>query len=539
MRMSPLSSRPARTDALIVAGARIAYAVGVGAVLVTTAHLATGQWHAWWPAAVGVVVAALAAGGEMVLGGASARREEKRLRRRLLETVFSTPPGPDDRPDQTARTVGLMTDNVERFAEYRQVYWSASLGALAIPVLTICYVAIAIDPLVALGMLVVAALAPLSVKGFIRAFRKTSAKSRRERARLSARYVDAIRHLVLIRMVGAGERIHRELAEAGERNRVAVMKLLAGNQIVIIVLDGVVSLFLVVDVVLLAWWRFAAGAISVTDCVTLALLTTLMIEPINQVAGFFYVGMGGRASERALTRYLAAPRPATSADVSPARGEGAIAAAHIGHDYGRGEVLRDVSFTIPEGARVAIVGPSGSGKSTLLSLLAGAMPLQRGSLRIGEVDCADAGLADVRRVSAVVAQRTWLFTGTIADNLRLANPEATDEQMMDALSRAHLADWVRSLPAGLQTHLGEQGDLMSGGQAQRLSLARAFVSGRRILLLDEPTSQVARESEAQIIAAIEGIDRDLTVVLVTHRPRLVDLADTVWRIEDGHVEVTR
>ena len=130
-------------------------------------------------------------------------------------------------------------------------------------------------------------------------------------------------------------------------------------------------------------------------------------------------------------------------------------------------------------------------------------------------------------------QRTWLFAGTVADNLAIANPNATREQMWDALRRAGVADEVEAMPKGLDSDAGEQGRLMSGGQAQRISLARAFLSGRNILLLDEPTSHVDVDSERRIIDAISQISDNTTVVMVTHRRRLLRLAHDVQRVSAG------
>ena len=150
-----------------------------------------------------------------------------------------------------------------------------------------------------------------------------------------------------------------------------------------------------------------------------------------------------------------------------------------------------------------------------------------------------AGTQDaIRAASAVVAQSTWLFTGTIADNLRLADPGAADERLWRALETAGLADEVRRMPEGLHTLLGEQGLGLSGGQAQRVSLARAFLADRPLLILDEPTSQVDLDSEARIVEAIGRLARGRTVVTVSHRAGALVTADRVVRVADGAVSAT-
>ena len=439
---------------------------------------------------------------------------------------------PTGRPSP-AQLVTLMTDNAERMSEYRQVYLGATLAALAIPFLTLAYVT-SLDPLLGLGIMAACPLVPLAIWGFMRLFRKVSATSRKERGRLAVQYLDALRNLIPIRLLNAGRRTEERLRAQGETNRRAIMRLLAGNQVVIIVLDGAFSLLLICWSVHLIGSRLAAGAITPGQGLSVALLLTLMLEPLVQVAGFFYIGMGGMASQRAIEQQLShipAERPTAASGTAPT--ESAISLQNVHHDYGRGPVLNGLDLEVPYGAKVAIMGPSGAGKSTLLSLLRGTLPAQRGAVVLDGRDLGALEPEQVCRISACVAQSTWLFSGTVADNLRIANPGATDEELWEALRRAHVADEVERMPQGLDSDVGERGQLISGGQAQRLSLARAFLSGRRILLLDEPTSQVDVVSEAAIIDALAGIGPEWTVLMVTHRRSLLSIADAAHELRDG------
>lgn len=196
-------------------------------------------------------------------------------------------------------------------------------------------------------------------------------------------------------------------------------------------------------------------------------------------------------------------------------------------------MLTDVDLEVPAGQRLAVVGPSGAGKSTLLALLAGDLLPTSGTVSINGTRSSAATADEVRGASALVTQSTWLFTGTIADNLRLADPDATPERMWWALEAANLADEVRAMPQGLETAVGERGMSLSGGQAQRLSLARAFLADRPLLLLDEPTSQVDLASEAQIVEAIERLAAGRTVVTVSHRAGALTACDRVVTVENG------
>lgn len=534
-----------RRDTWIVAALRCLYAVGMGTVLVAAAHLLAAiaekrdfSSSAITAGIIGTLVAGLAAFAELRYGGAAARAEERRMRRTILTRFFAAPPEAGD-GEGNSRIVTLMTDNAERVTEYRQAYFGATVAAMAIPFGTLAFVAIAIDWVSGLIIMALCPLIPVLVIGFMRFFRSTSAASRRERATLSAKYLDAIRNLVTIRLLGAGERVEADLREQGERNRFAIMKLLAGNQVVIIVLDSVFSLLLICASAVLAGIRYGGGHVSIAGALAIVLLSVLLIEPLTQVAGFFYIGMGGKASERAIGTYLASaqdlrdvnrlPRATRTGEIADG-----IAVAGVSYDYGRGPVLTDIDLRVRPGERVAIVGRSGGGKTTLINLLSGVLPLQSGEIDIAGRRLADLELDEIRQLTALVSQRTWLFTGTIADNLRIA-ADVGEEEMWQALERAHVAEEIRRMPQGLMTDVGEQGGLVSGGQAQRISLARAFLSGRKILLLDEPTSQVDIESEEKIISAISQIGREYTILMVTHRRSLLAIADETWELAEGRL----
>lgn len=566
---TPVISPAGVRASCIVAVLRMASAVFAGAALVGVAGIADGRESFAGPLAC-ACAAGLAAFAEILFGGHAARAEERRIRRSLLSRLFAS----RSREDSGAHAVQLLTDNVERATEYRQIYLGSTLAALLIPFVVLAYISVSFDPVLGLTVMALCPLIPVLLAVFMRFFRKTSAKSRKERAVLAGKYLDAIRNLVTIRLLGAGPRIERQLKDQGERNRGAIMKLLAGNQLVIIVVDGLFSLILICATCTLAVVRFNAGAMTASQVLATVLLTALLIEPLAQVAGFFYIGMGGIASQRAIRAYIdnhsdpsaegAAAKSGAAgdagADVDAATqaeagasgdlgaegdadesgGPGAVGGVgcpvvvrNVSFDYGRGEVLHGVDLAVASGSKIAVVGRSGGGKSTLMGLMSGMLRPARGSVLIDGKNLAFASAQEAAALTARVAQTTWLFTGTIADNLRLAKEDATPEEMWNALRGAQIADEIERMPEGIDTDVGEQGAFLSGGQAQRISIARALLSGRRILLLDEPTSQVDIESEARIVDALRSLGRDLTVVLVTHRSALLDVADKVYEMKDG------
>ena len=529
---------------------------------------------AWRPLLLQAVLAAAVAGacqiGVEALSRTSAAREEGRLRSRLLAHLFDL--GPARAADlRSGSTVSLLTDGVERVALYRQTFLAPTAASFASPALVLALLAVVIDPLPCLVLLMAVVLVP----GFIIALhlrvRRSSSGSRRARTRLAGAYLDAIQGLTTLTLARAAARTAADLRRAGEDNRRAVMGLLAGNQLVILVTDCLFSLFFIAATAGMALVRLRAGAIDVGDALALVLTSFVLLEPLDRVGAFFYVGMGGLANQRAMRRVLGARRTAGAApdDGAPAAppggrddapalslrrvtaswaGDGAGAdgargrgdrGRAVGRDDRAGRdgagdvVLSDVDLTVARGEHVALIGPSGAGKSTLLALASGDLLPAAGTVRVGGIASTAATQDEVRATGALVAQSTWLFAGTIADNLRLADPTATPERMWRALERANLAQEVRLMPAGLDTVVGENGLGLSGGQAQRVSLARAFLADRPLLLLDEPTSQVDLAGEAQIIEAIDRLAAGRTVLTVSHRAGALTGADRVIRVADG------
>ncbi len=552
---------------------------------------------AWPPLLLQVVLAAAVSGACQIvveaLSRTSAAREEGRLRSRLLAHLFDL--GPARAADlRSGSTVSLLTDGAERVALYRQTFLAPTAAAFASPALVLALLAVVIDPLPCLVLLVAVVLVP----GFIIALhlkvRRSSSGSRRARTRLAGAYLDAIQGLTTLTLARAAARTAADLRRAGEDNRRAVMGLLAGNQLVILVTDCLFSLFFIAAAAGMALIRLRAGAIDVGDALALVLTSFVLLEPLDRVGAFFYVGMGGLANQRAMRRVLGARRapgaapddgapavpPGGRDDAAPAlslrrvtaswagNGDGADGARGRDGRAGRGGrshpapgrgapdgapgrggrtgrdgadgrdgagdvVLSDVDLTVARGEHVALIGPSGAGKSTLLALASGDLLPAAGTVRVGGIASTAATQDEVRAAGALVAQSTWLFAGTIADNLRLADPTATPERMWRALERANLAQEVRLMPAGLDTVVGENGLGLSGGQAQRVSLARAFLADRPLLLLDEPTSQVDLAGEAQIIEAIDRLAAGRTVLTVSHRAGALTGADRVIRVADG------
>ena len=208
---------------------------------------------------------------------------------------------------------------------------------------------------------------------------------------------------------------------------------------------------------------------------------------------------------------------------------------HVTFSYGEETILSDLSLDIRKGEILGIIGPSGSGKSTLLRLFMRFWDVNRGAVKLSGADVKDINTADLRQMEALVTQDTHLFHDSIANNLRIAKPDATREELEEACRKASVHDFILSLPKGYDTPVGELGDTLSGGERQRLGLARAFLHGAPLLLLDEPTSNLDSLNEAVILRALREEQGDRTVVLVSHRASTMGIAHRVCRVTNGRL----
>ena len=197
--------------------------------------------------------------------------------------------------------------------------------------------------------------------------------------------------------------------------------------------------------------------------------------------------------------------------------------------------LRDVSFTLEPGRKVAVVGPSGSGKSTLASLILRFRDPQGGAIRLGDRSLSEYAQEDVRRLISMVPQSTHVFNDTLRNNLLLADPKASEEALERALERARISDFVERLPEGLDTHVGEQGARLSGGERQRLAVARALLRDVPLLVLDEPTANLDTMIERELLVSVWETTRDRALLLITHRLVEMEEMDEILVMDAGRV----
>jgi ATP-binding cassette, subfamily C, bacterial CydD len=323
------------------------------------------------------------------------------------------------------------------------------------------------------------------------------------------------------------------------------MRLLAVSQVSLFFIDLVSTLGTTVLACALVLWRGQSGALTLGEGVTLALLSVELTRPLSLLGAFFHAGAGGVAAAQHVFAILEIPPQVADAPSGAEMEATASLTPHIRFedvyltydapaDRSEGErtsegrpALNGVSFEIHPGETVALVGASGAGKSSILNLLLRFFDPQGGQITLGGLPLKSLPLAWLRAQMALVAQNTYLFYGTVAENLRLGKPEATQAEMEQAARAANVHNFILSLPQGYETPVGERGLTLSCGQAQRIAIARAMLKDAPIILLDEATASLDPENEIHIQEAINELVQNKTVIVIAHRLNTVVHADKI------------
>jgi ATP-binding cassette, subfamily B, bacterial IrtB/YbtQ len=313
----------------------------------------------------------------------------------------------------------------------------------------------------------------------------------------------------------------------------------ASRRTVLSALPGAVGLTLAVQAmftVLLVLGTYLAlgGNIGAAEVLTILVLAARCADPLLSLADIGGKLRGARSELARLDTVLRTePLPEPREPIQPVRHD--LVFESVAFQHGDHTVLDDVSLSVPEGQRLAVVGPSGAGKSTLLQLIARFYDVDTGAVRMGGVDVRAINTEVLMAQIAIVFQDVYLFDGTIEENVRLGRPDADEAEVRAAATAARLDDVIERLPGGWATNVGEGGALLSGGERQRVSIARALLKNAPIVLLDEVTSALDPVNEAAVHEGIERLIAGRTVVMVAHRMRTVQRADRVVFLDGGRL----
>ncbi|WP_406428388.1 thiol reductant ABC exporter subunit CydD [Streptomyces sp. NBC_01589] len=452
------------------------------------------------------------------------------LRGRLLDRAAAL--GPDWLSGQrTGSLVALATRGVDALDDYFARYLPQLGLAVVVPVAVLARI-VTEDWVSAAIIVVTLPLIPLFMILIGWATQSRMDRQWQLLSRLSGHFLDVVAGLPTLKVFGRAKAQAESIRTITSQYRRATLRTLRIAFLSSFALELLATLSVALVAVTIGM-RLVHGELDLYTGLVVLILAPEAYLPIRQVGAQYHAAAEGLAAAEEIFAILETePRAGGTADVPPSlRLE--LEGVTVRHE-GRAEPSLDgASLVVDEGETVALVGPSGVGKSTLLNVVLGFAAPDEGRIRVGGVDLATLAPERWRERIAWVPQRPQLFAGTIAENVRLARPDADDSAVTAALRDAGAYDFVAELPDGAQTLLGEDGAGLSAGQRQRLALARAFLADRPLLLLDEPTASLDGETEAGIVEAVRRLAAGRTVLLVVHRPALLSIADRVVELEPG------
>ncbi|MER7177123.1 ABC transporter ATP-binding protein/permease [Streptomyces mesophilus] len=470
-----------------------------------------------------------------------ATRAGARVRVRLRDELFAHLGRLGPAHLTTARTGAVRTtlvDGVEGVDAYVSRYLPQLIVTLTAPPLLLIAVAV-IEPRALFGLVPALVLALAGPRAWDRLLARRGKEHWDTYEQLGADYLEALQGMPALRAAGAVGRARGRLEErSGALHRATVAKLrvsLVDTGITDLAIQGGTA-----AAALLACWSTASGSTTATGTYLVLLLAGECFRPVRDLSREWHAGYLGVSAADGLAA-LRTAEPAVS-DTGTVRADWhtppELRFENVQFTYRGGEAsaLTGVSFTAEAGRTTAIVGPSGAGKSTLIALLLRHHDPQHGRITVDGRDTTSYALDALRGGIAVVSQETHLFHASIADNLRLARADATDEELRRAARAAGVHDEIAGLTDGYDTVLGERGATLSGGQRQRLALARALLADASVLVLDEATSSVDERREADIVRELLDAAGERTVLVVAHRLAAVRHADSIVVLDGGRVD---
>ncbi|MCD8077013.1 MAG: ABC transporter ATP-binding protein/permease [Lachnospiraceae bacterium] len=430
----------------------------------------------------------------------------------------------------TSEVVQLCTDGVEQLETYFGKYLSQLFYSLLAP-LTLFIVVAPISLRAAIVLLVFVPLIPLSIVAVQKIAKKLLNRYWDIYTGLGDSFLENLQGLTTLKIYQAdGLKAEEMDAEAQEFRRITMKVLtmqLNSTSVMDIVAYGGAALGMV-----MAAGQYVQGALSLGQTVAIILLAAEFFLPLRQLGSFFHIAMNGMAASDKIFRLLDLPEPQDGI-AAPPSGEISLSLEGVHFSYdGEREILKGLDLVIPAGSFVSLVGESGCGKSTVAGILTGKNRGYTGQVCIGGRPLSELKESEWMAQVTLVRHDSYLFKGTVRENLLMARPEATEEEMQAALARVNLLDFLET-QRGLETELLEQAGNLSGGQRQRLAMARALLHDTPVYIFDEATSNIDAESEERILEVIRELARSRTVLMISHRLYNVVESDCIYRMEDG------
>ena len=481
-------------------------------------------------AAAAVIIRFICATSSSRMGYLSSKAVKKTLREMIYQKLLRLGAAYKEQAN-TSEVVQVAVEGVDQLETYFGAYLPQFFYAMLAP-LTLFVVLAFINFPSAIVLLICVPMIPVTIIMVQRWAKKLLAKYWGQYTALGDTFLENLQGLTTTKIYQSDAFKHEEMNQQSEHFRKITMKVLTMQLNSITIMDLIAYGGAALGVILAAS-QFKGGHVDLAGCLMIILLAADFFLPMRMLGSFFHIAMNGMAASDKIFRLLDLPEPEQKTRNVPSDCSIECKGLHFSYDADR-EILHGVDMTFPKGSFTAIVGESGCGKSTIASILMGRNKGYSGSICIGGVPLSEISEESLMQNITYISHQSYLFKGTVRDNLLMARPNAGEDTLWQVLEQVNLSDFLKN-EKGLDTVLNEKASNLSGGQCQRLALARALLHDSPVYIFDEATSNIDVESENDIMAQIHALAKTKTVILISHRLANVVGADNIYVLEKGSV----
>ena len=482
-------------------------------------------------AVMAVTVRFFCAIGASRMGFLSSKKVKKTLREAIYTKLLKLGAAYKEQI-RTSEIVQVAVEGVDQLETYFGAYLPQFFYAMLAP-LTLFLVLLRVNVPSAVVLFVCVPLIPAAIAAVQTWAKKLLSKYWGQYTALGDTFLENLQGLTTLKIYQADAFKNKEMNEESEKFRKITMKVLTMQLNSITIMDiiayGGAALGVFFSVT-----QYQKGGVDLAGALLVILLSADFFIPMRQLGSFFHIAMNGMAASDKIFRFLELPEAPKKAAKFPRNAEIVCENLRFSYEAGR-EILKGMDLRIPRGRFVAIAGESGCGKSTVASILMGRNRGYKGTIRIGDIELSDIAESSLMQNITYISHNSYLFKGTIRENLLMGNPDATEDEMWAVLEQTNLAAFLRN-EEGLDTKLAEKASNLSGGQCQRLALARALLHDSPVYIFDEATSNIDVESENDIMEQILLLAKKKSVLLISHRLANITKADMIYAMEQGEVE---
>lgn len=482
-------------------------------------------------AVMAVTVRFFCAIGASRMGFLSSKKVKKTLREAIYTKLLKLGAAYKEQI-RTSEIVQVAVEGVDQLETYFGAYLPQFFYAMLAP-LTLFLVLLRVNVPSAVVLFVCVPLIPAAIAAVQTWAKKLLSKYWGQYTALGDTFLENLQGLTTLKIYQADAFKNKEMNEESEKFRKITMKVLTMQLNSITIMDiiayGGAALGVFFSVT-----QYQKGGVDLAGALLVILLSADFFIPMRQLGSFFHIAMNGMAASDKIFRFLELPEAPKKAAEFPKNAEIVCENLRFSYEADR-EILKGIDLRIPRETFVAIAGESGCGKSTVASILMGRNRGYKGTIRIGDIELSDIAESSLMQNITYISHNSYLFQGTIRENLLMGNPNATEDEMWAVLEQTNLAAFLRS-EEGLDTKLAEKASNLSGGQCQRLALARALLHDSPVYIFDEATSNIDVESENDIMEQILLLAKKKSVLLISHRLANITKADIIYAMEQGEVK---